>query len=1549
MPLVSILIIYWYTQAILGYSFNTYNSDNYLGGFCLSHDSLDGSLNCDNFCSDPYTIQLKSYCFRPVEDLHSLLISDFQPTRNLTITFHQLRQKNITSRMLLSWSASIEIAEQYEIFLHTYSISSTEHAVTFHNCTPPWFGPFCRFSFDYLPARSLRHLVQLVFNNKDPIFSGIQMTCYIHLTCQTLLSCLDWREICDGKEDCVDGADEKNCEELEMNECSEDEYRCSNGQCIPWEFYRDGSRQTECFDQTDEMLSWKFSDENCYQNGNFECEESTCQPARDAFPCGDGQCVHETLKCANGRHSFLPNNFCTNVTLCSAGLHEYVDYQWCQMFSPEDDFVQANCSLTFEFRHLPLLFGHIRYIISDEVSDSHWTRTPDYVCYDARRCPHFPSSNVSFDHLTCRHLDEFGLKGLTAYHNPESFITSMKNFFRGCLITERSTYNCSSSTMYQCINSTKCISKHRLLDGIEDCPFGDDETYNQSCSLNDIRQRFRCREESQEKCLAELALKNHRIECTYGEDEYTSLEALITTHISFPTICDGIPHLLPLFIDGQNETDETRCETWQCNNTYTRCDGMWSCKNGADEVNCPASTCPTHHHRCVLLNDTSKVSCLPIDQAGNDVDDCVGGTDEKLKNIGPRISMNDLYNYLFRCQNDTALISRNELCNNKSDCLLRDDETFCTRMGTYMHPTCRFFKGNLTDVEEFLCERIFDSFGRSIIHFKLDHVLTYPLQLATVKSAVVPTNRMKSLVMKENEDIYLKSDTAWTCNRGIPIRYLLRENISTLSCLCPPSYYGDKCQYQNQRISLTLRIQLTSDWRKIFVLLITLINTETNIESYEHIQQIPMQYCSVKYNIYLLYATRPKHPSRTYSVRIDAFIGPTLNYRASWIFPLRFPFLPVHRLSVLLRVPFSTLALPQQSCSPSFCIHGQCSSYVNDRNSTFCHCDSGWSGTRCDMKVKCECAADAVCVSDSICLCPPGRFGPRCHLSHTACHSQSCMNGGQCATLDARYTDFDTTSSHICLCSEGYIGKSCEHRQNRTQIDISFHHKLTIPPSLLVHFIAARDHDKLEPNRTSTGKKLQFDQSSLTLYTTVSFNIAIAQMLGDYYLIVLRQETITATHISTQVIPDHRCRSLAELFDAAFPSLHLLKRIKFYHQPCKQHDDLMCFYDEVHMCLCTLDRTANCLEFDHNMTYECEKAKYCGDGGECFQDDLACPTSSFCACHLCSFGSRCQFSTRGSTLSLDIILGYHIRSKTSIDQQPTIVKSAIAFTSIIFAFGMINGVLSFVTFRRKESRNVGCGLYLLTTSLVSIITVVILAVKFAILVAIQVGSTNNHRFVYFQCALMDFLLRCLVSVSDWLSACVAVERAVSVTKGVKFDKIKSKRVARWMIGIVLFCVCCSYVYDPIHRRVMVDEEEQQTWCITQYSSFVAVLDSTMNIVHFSFPFVINGISAVIIIITITRTRLNAQKSKSLREHMHEQLHHHKHLIISPLILVLLAIPRLVISFVSGCMGSARESWLYLIGYYISFIPTIMTLFVFILPSELYNKELRESIKRVWHR
>jgi hypothetical protein len=62
-------------------------------------------------------------------------------------------------------------------------------------------------------------------------------------------------------------------------------------------------------------------------------------------------------------------------------------------------------------------------------------------------------------------------------------------------------------------------------------------------------------------------------------------------------------------------------------------------------------------------------------------------------------------------------------------------------------------------------------------------------------------------------------------------------------------------------------------------------------------------------------------------------------------------------------------------------------------------------------------------------------------------------------------------------------------------------------------------------------------------------------------------------------------------------------------------------------------------------------------------------------------------------------------------------------------------------------------------------------------------------------------------------------------------------------------------------------------------------------------------------------------------------------------LILLTLHRLIISFASGCMRSAREPWLYLIGYFLSFIPSMLTFIVFMYHRKTINGNLIQWLNK----
>ena len=80
----------------------------------------------------------------------------------------------------------------------------------------------------------------------------------------------------------------------------------------------------------------------------------------------------------------------------------------------------------------------------------------------------------------------------------------------------------------------------------------------------------------------------------------------------------------------------------------------------------------------------------------------------------------------------------------------------------------------------------------------------------------------------------------------------------------------------------------------------------------------------------------------------------------------------------------------------------------------------------------------------------------------------------------------------------------------------------------------------------------------------------------------------------------------------------------------------------------------------------------------------------------------------------------------------------------------------------------------------------------------------------------------------------------------------------------------------------------------------------------------------------------------------KQFNEHKQLVISPIILLLLSLPRLIISLVSGCVDVSDYPWLYLCAYFISFTPPMLIFLVFVFPSKLYMNTFKEVVQS-WKR
>jgi hypothetical protein len=414
----------------------------------------------------------------------------------------------------------------------------------------PRFGPQCQYELYYhLPHHSSLNEILDDFYSRFR-YHPTNLTCYQHLQCNRgpLSSCLDWSEICNGQIDCIDGElDEEHCWLLEINQCQENEYRCKNGQCIPQLFYRDDSLIPDCIDGSDEILQKNNPIEMCQirKKPLIQCEDQTCQRG------------YLTSSCVNKRENILieaiysskdssVSEDCWSAFQCFLTLLNFM-YTPCNKPCSQNEcikIVNNTCPEMIYFPNIPILFGDL-YFAFEKHNLEYWTHLHNvsfYVCY--KKNSHYDDyfvnvSKILFDNAICIPFDRV-LSLLTLVERPYTSYVRIIYLLHHELKKYHLIYNytsavCNRSNTYQFIRSVKCISMHRLLDGIGDCPYIDDENItiiNNNNLVEQLKQtHYKC--QSNNKYIPQSFINNIKCDCGYNEmelceDEYSQIQHLQT-------------------------------------------------------------------------------------------------------------------------------------------------------------------------------------------------------------------------------------------------------------------------------------------------------------------------------------------------------------------------------------------------------------------------------------------------------------------------------------------------------------------------------------------------------------------------------------------------------------------------------------------------------------------------------------------------------------------------------------------------------------------------------------------------------------------------------------------------------------------------------------------------------------------------------------------------------------------------------------------------------------------------------------------------------------
>ena len=811
---------------------------------------------------------------------------------------------------------------------------------------------------------------------------------------------------------------------------------------------------------------------------------------------------------------------------------------------------------------------------------------------------------------------------------------------------------------------------------------------------------------------------------------------------------------------------------------------------------------------------------------------------------------------------------------------------------------------------------------------------------------------------------------SWYCNAGILVR-----NSTFLShriCLCPYGYYGERCEFQRRRVRINLNLIANdhySNYNIIIKLVIYLTTPDIDhVLDYEEEVFVPYEnrhkMLSAVGNhrpITLLFPIN-KSIGFEYHVKIDAFIvtETSVEFQASWHYALLFQFMPVQFLAFEL-----FLSSPTPIIGP--CAHGQRRPFINNLWKTWCQCELGWKGSNCnEPDLMCQrdtCSEGSICIptkNHPICLCTSYRMGPTCRVTmDLPCLSVPCKNNGICIRMTYR------SSASYCLCKEGFTGLLCEKiaRQLNIQFSDQFVKKYSFIQALILHLhsvLPVLFTTEMTPLRIHLVRNVQSSNKLKTIFVSnfrlINFGfiqvfVSPSDNFGQYYLILSRnvheQESTDSDDpmtINTTVIERNRCRYVKEIFNGtilAFTSMH---RAKFYHEPCQNNLELVCFYDENWMCICNRYRLTQCFSFFHQTT-NCSEKHECLNGGLCIQEsEIRNPLDYFCICEECYFGDMCQFTTSQYLISLDALIGQNIKTEERFHGQSTLVKISFVVMVIFVVVGFFLNTLTIVLFIRKEKcRETGCGLYILNSSIFGLCSLFILFLKFISLVFNIIMS--NHL----GCILLEYFLKSLPAVVDWVNMFVTAERLWIARHQTNLNKAKSRRIAKIVILLTSFLVMASLIHDPFHRTSLVDPRldfGRRAWCVVQYErKSIRLYNMVVNLLHCLIPFTVGLICTIFILINFAQTKAKA-KRQTFNSVFTEQLLNFRHWIISPIVLFILALPRIIFSLTFTCISkeSHWEIYILIISYFIAFLPQMGAFIIFVLPSQAFMNELRPMLK-----
>ena len=310
-----------------------------------------------------------------------------------------------------------------------------------------------------------------------------------------------------------------------------------------------------------------------------------------------------------------------------------------------------------------------------------------------------------------------------------------------------------------------------------------------------------------------------------------------------------------------------------------------------------------------------------------------------------------------------------------------------------------------------------------------------------------------------------------------------------------------------------------------------------------------------------------------------------------------------------------------------------------------------------------------------------------------------------------------------------------------------------------------------------------------------------------------------------------------------------------YHHVCRNNTSLLCFHDELYLCICTRKQDrSECFGYDSSL----DQCSRCLAGGRCLHGDRSRPNDFICLCTPCHSGRICQFNSDSFAFNLDQLLFTDLVSPSPTVRQTTISLLIIG-PLILFLLGLINNLFSFVTFRRHKCLRNGIGQYLLYLSVVNQISIGVLAARL-IHLSMTITGRHPHHHPQVLCKLLSYLLTCSGRIVYWLSSLVAIER-VYVTLFLNGRWLNMPHIARRLIALTVTVVLTTTLYELLFVKSFSGiHDETSSMCVLQFPiesrSAWMIIHQMVTTINSVVPLLINICCMITISCVVTKKKMN---------------------------------------------------------------------------------------------